>query len=63
MKSTHLHCILFQVLKVLLVKNYNIQLPVFLFIDGFASAYTLANIIFDKFLEVLSTLSEKIFLS
>ena len=50
------HHIIFQVLKVLLIKICKIEPPGPLFIVVFISFY---NIIFHKFLELHSTLSEK----
>ena len=57
-----LHCI--SVLKVILIKSYKIQLATSFFISCcFTLAFTSGDIIFYKFLELHSTLSEKIFLS
>ena len=58
MKNTYLSSIVFQVLKV--IKNFKVQPPDLLFLFGLL-AFTSAGIIFHKFLELLSKISDKIF--
>ena len=58
MKNTYLFYTVFQVLKV--IKNCKIQPPDLLFLYGLL-AFTSAGIIFHKFLELLSKISDKIF--
>ena len=63
MKDTRPFYILFKVLKVLLTKICKIQPPDLLFLAAFIFLAFTADIIFHKFLELHSTLSEKIFQS
>ena len=64
MKNTRPFYILFKVFKVLLTKICKMQPPDLLFLVVFILlAFTSADIIFHKFLEFHSTLSEKIFQS
>ena len=58
MKKIYLFYIVFQVLKVLLIKVCKIQPPDCLFLL-FLLAFTSAGIIFHKSLELYSTVSEK----
>ena len=57
-----IYCKLFQVLKLILMKNYEVQVPVFLFLVLHQLLFTSVDIIFYKFLELHSNLSAKIFL-
>ena len=64
MKNTFPFYILFKVLKVPLIKICKIQPPHLLFLVVFVLlAFTSADIIFHKFLELHSTLSEKNFIT
>ena len=64
MNTMHPFYISVQVLKVLLIKFYQIQPPVLIFLMFYISFYTSVDMIFDNLLEFHSTLlSEKIFLS
>ena len=58
MKNTCPFYIVFQVLKILLIKNSKVQPPGLLFLL-FLLAFTLGDIIFHKFLELHSVLSKK----
>ena len=58
MKTTYLFYIVFHVLKV--IKNFKVQPPDLLFLFGLL-AFTSVGIIFHKFLELLSKISDKIF--
>ena len=56
---TKIFYIVFQILKALLIKLFKIQSLDLLFLMSFLLAITSADIIFHKFLELHSTLSEK----
>ena len=58
MKNTCLFYSVFQVLKVLLNKKLELELPVLLFLV-FTSVFTSADIIYQNFLELDSKLSKK----
>ena len=59
-KYTRFYYIVFQILKLISIESYKIQVPVFVYCC-FTSAFTSENIIFYNFLKLRSTLSKRYF--